>query len=61
MTEFRAPSAKVRAELEKLFSYVGTVNIADGEPMEIEDIFLLILDKYGPEIAAQCQIEVMYH
>jgi hypothetical protein len=61
VTEFRAPSAKVRAELERLFEYVGMVNIADGEPMTIDDVFALVAEKFGPEVAAACQIEIVLH
>jgi hypothetical protein len=60
MTQFRAPSAKVRAELERLFEYVGLEH-PYGPPLQIEDVFLLISDRFGPEVAAQCQIEIVLH
>jgi hypothetical protein len=60
MTEFRAPSAKVRAELERLFEYVGLPH-PYGKPLEIEDVFNLIAEKFGPEVAAQCSVELTLH
>jgi hypothetical protein len=61
MTQFRAPSKRVRDELERVFRFVGEVNPYGGQTITIEDCFLVICEKYGPAIAAQCAIEIQLH